>query len=61
MDSDIENLNSRLRALILKERKKYAVELLNNIEHTLLHVLSEEEATTYMENARKIVFKNDLI
>lgn len=57
MDSDIENINSRLRALILKDRKNYADQVLKQIEYELSKVLSEQEAKSYMENARKIVFK----
>ena len=58
MDSEIENLNRRLRALILKERHSYAVDTLSTIENMLLDtVLPIHEVESYMENARKIVFK----
>ena len=59
MDTDIENLNTRLRALILKKRENYAHETLDLMEHYLLEVMDKEEVKLYMENARKIVFKND--
>tara|TARA_Y100000385_G_C12732297_1_gene483244 strand:+ start:142 stop:318 length:177 start_codon:yes stop_codon:yes gene_type:complete len=56
---NINNLNSRLRALILKERENYAVEVLHIIEYHLMKELPEEDVKTYIKNARKIVFKND--
>jgi hypothetical protein len=55
----IENLNSRLRALIIKERENYAVEALQIIEYHLMQALPEDDVKTYIKNARKIVFKND--
>ena len=57
MNSDIENLNSVLRALILKHREEYVLEALKNIEYCLMEQLSIEEVQNYMENAHKIVFK----
>ena len=57
MNTDIQNINSRLTALILKKREHYAIETLEAIEHHLLDELPVEEVKKYMENARKIVFK----
>lgn len=53
----IDNLNTRLYAIILKEREKYTLEKLQNIENRLLDVLPEEEVYSYMKKAKKIVFK----
>lgn len=57
MNTDIENINSRLRALILKQREEYALETLEIIEQHLIQKLPAHEVQKYMENARKIVFK----
>lgn len=53
----IDNLNTRLYAIILKEREKYTLEKLQIIENRLLDVLPEEEVYSYMKKAKKIVFK----
>ena len=53
----IDNLNTRLYAIILKEREKYTLEKLQIIENRLLDVLPEEEVSSYMKKAKKIVFK----
>ena len=53
----IDDLNTRLYAIILKEREKYTLEKLQIIENRLLDVLPEEEVYSYMKKAKKIVFK----
>tara|TARA_Y100000389_G_C17352794_1_gene459387 strand:- start:617 stop:814 length:198 start_codon:yes stop_codon:yes gene_type:complete len=53
----IDNLNTRLYAIILKEREKYTLEKLQIIENRLLDVLPEEEVYSYMKKAKEIVFK----
>lgn len=53
----IDNLNTRLYAIILKEREKYTLEKLQIIENRLFDVLPEEEVYSYMKKAKKIVFK----
>lgn len=57
MNTNIENINSILRALILKKREEYALETLETIEQCLLNELPIEQVQDYMNNARKIVFK----
>ncbi|MDB4507335.1 hypothetical protein N9064_00435 [bacterium] len=57
MNSNIENLNNILRALILKHREDYALETLETLEKCLLDDLPIEEVQDYIKNARKIVFK----
>ena len=57
MNTDIENINSILRALILKQREEYALETLEIIEQCLMDELPIEQVQDYMKNARKIVFK----
>ena len=57
MNSDIENLNTILRALILKQREDYVIETLKTLEKCLCDELSAVEVKEYMKNARKIVFK----
>jgi hypothetical protein len=55
--SSIDSLNTRLHAIILKEREKYTLEKLKIIETRLLDVLPEEEVILYMKKAKKLVFK----
>ena len=57
MNTNIENLNTILRALILKKREDYVLETLETIEQCLLDDIPVEEVQVYIENARKIVFK----
>lgn len=57
MNSDIEHLNTILRALILKQREDYVIETLETLEKCLCDELSAVEVKEYMKNARKIVFK----
>tara|TARA_Y100000385_G_C12545282_1_gene405508 strand:+ start:221 stop:400 length:180 start_codon:yes stop_codon:yes gene_type:complete len=58
MNSNIENLNGILRALILKQREDYVLETMETLEQYLIEEnLPLQEVQEYMENARKIVFK----
>ena len=57
MNTNIESINSILRALILKQREDYALETLETIEQCLMNELPIEEVQDYVKNARKIVFK----
>jgi hypothetical protein len=57
MNSEIENLNTILRALILKQREDYVIDILETLEKDLCDRLSAVEVKNYMKNARKIVFK----
>lgn len=57
MNTNIENINSILRALILKHREDYALETFEAIEQCLINKLPIEQVQDYMNNARKIVFK----
>ena len=57
MNTNIENINSILRALILKHREDYVLETLEAIEQCLINKLPIEQVQDYMNNARKIVFK----
>lgn len=57
MNTNIESINSILRALILKQREDYALETLETIEQCLMNELPIEQVQDYVKNARKIVFK----
>ena len=57
MNTNIESINSILRALILKQREDYVLETLETIEQCLMNELPIEQVQDYVKNARKIVFK----
>lgn len=57
MNTNIESINSILRALILKQREDYVLETLETIEQCLINELPIEQVQDYIKNARKIVFK----
>lgn len=57
MNTNIESINSILRALILKQREDYVLETLETIEQCLMNELPIEQVQDYIKNARKIVFK----
>ena len=57
MNTNIESINSILRALILKQREEYVLETLETIEQCLMNELPIEQVQDYIKNARKIVFK----